>query len=331
MKFSACIANAACGLAAVASTPIALAAAAGAGQAYPTRPIRFIVPFPPGGSTDTYARIIGIKLSEGLGQPLVLDNRAGAGGALGAELAAKATGDGYTLVLGQDGNLVVGQAVRKQKNYNTLTDFAPVSLAVRTPQVIVVNDTSPLKSLSDLIAAARASPGKLSFATAGIASSSHVMGEFFNQALGINTLHVPYKGGAPGMMDLRAGRVSYMMTSMVSSLNFARDGRARLLAVTGEKRSHLFPDVPTVTEAGVPGFESTIWHGVLAPAKAPREIVTRLNREVVKVLAMPDVQKLLQFEGGAVSPSTPEEFAAFIRADVARWEKMIKQTGITVD
>lgn len=331
MKFLSLVVIAACGLGAVCAIADAQAAATGAGQAYPTRPIRFIVPFPPGGSTDTYARIISVKLSEGLGQAVVLDNRAGAGGALGAELAAKATPDGYTIVLGQDGNLVIGQAVRKKKNYNTLADFVPISLAVRTPSVFVVNDVSPLKTMADLIAAAKANPGKLSFASAGVASSSHVMGTYFNQLLGIDTLHVPFKGGLPGMVDLRAGRVSYMITSMVSSLNFARDGRARLLAVTGEKRSHLFPDVPTMTEAGVPGFESTLWHGVLAPAKVPKEVVTRINREVVKVLALPEVQKQLQFEGGSVSPSTPEEFAAFIRADVARWEKMVKQTGITVD
>lgn len=312
-----------CGMIAVSS--IALA------QAYPTRPIRFIVPFPPGGSTDTYARIIAVRLSERLGQSLVLDNRAGAAGSLGAEIAAKASPDGYNIVLGQDGNLVVGQAVRKKKNYNTLTDFEPIALVVRTPQVFVVNDVSPFKTLADLIAAAKANPGKLTFASAGTAGSSHVMGTFFNMTTGINTLHVPYKGGGPGMLDLRAGRVSYMVTSMVSSLNFARDGRARLLAVTGTTRSHLFPDVPTLSEAGVPGFESTIWHGVLAPAKVPRGVVTRLHQEIVKVLAMPDVQKQLQFEGGTVSPSSPEEFRAFIRADVARWDKMIQQTGITLD
>ena len=323
MRFSAPLVIVTLGLVSASANAIA--------QAYPVRPIRFIVPFPPGGSTDTYARIIGVKMAEGLGQPVVLDNRAGAGGALGAEIAARATADGYTIVLGQDGNLVIGQAVRKQKNFNTLTDFVPISLAVRTPSVFVVNDNSPLKTLADLIAAAKANPGKLSYASAGTASSSHVMGTYFNMVNGINTLHVPYKGGLPGMLDLRAGRVSYMMTSMVSSLNFARDGRARLLAVTGEKRSHLFPDVPTVTEAGVPGFESTLWHGVLAPAKVPKEVVVRINREVLKALALPDVQKLLQFEGGSVSPSTPEEFAAFIRADVGRWEKMIKQTGITID
>jgi tripartite-type tricarboxylate transporter receptor subunit TctC len=298
---------------------------------YPSRPIRFIVPFPPGGSTDTYSRIIGGKLAEGLGQPLVMDNRAGAGGSLGAEVAAKAMPDGYTIVLGQDGNLVVGQAVRSKKNYDTLTDFAPISLVVRTPQVIVVNDTSPLSSLKDLVAAAKAKPGSLTYASAGVASSSHVLGAFFNMAAGIDTTHVPYKGGAPGMLDLRAGRVSYMVTSLVSALNFVRDGRARVLASTGAKRSHLLPDVPTVAESGFPGFETTLWHGVLAPAKVPREVVLRLNREVVKVLAMPGVQKLLQAEGGVVSPSTPEEFEAFLRAEVAKWTKVIKQTGITLD
>jgi tripartite-type tricarboxylate transporter receptor subunit TctC len=300
-------------------------------QTYPTRPIRFVVPFPPGGSTDTYARIIGGKLGEALGQPVVFDNRAGAAGALGAEIASKAVPDGYTIVLGQDGNLVVGQAVRAKKNYDTLRDFAPISLVVRTPQVVVVNDSSPFTSIKDLVAAAKAKPGALTYATAGVAGSSHVLGSFFNIAAGIDTVHVPYKGGGPGMLDLRAGRVDYMITSMVSSLNFARDGRARLLAVTGTKRSHLFPDVPTLGEAGFPGFETTLWHGVLAPAKVPRHVVTRINQEVVKVIAMPDVQKLLQFEGGTASPSTPEEFQAFLREEVSRWDKMVKQTGITVE
>jgi tripartite-type tricarboxylate transporter receptor subunit TctC len=300
-------------------------------QSYPTRPIRLVVPFPPGGSTDTYARIIGGRLGEALGQPVVFDNRAGAAGSVGAEIAAKAPPDGYTIVLGQDSNLVVGQAVRKQKNFDTLKDFAPIALVVKTPQVIVVNDSSPFRSLKDLVAAAKAKPGTLNYASAGIAGSSHVLGTFFNIAAGIDTVHVPYKGGGPGMLDLRAGRVNYMITSMVSSLNFARDGRARLLAVTGTKRSHLFPDVPTLGEAGFPGFETTIWHGVLAPAKVPRSVVTRINQEVLKVIALPDVQKSLQFEGGTASPSTPEEFQAFLREEVRRWEKMVKQTGITVD
>jgi tripartite-type tricarboxylate transporter receptor subunit TctC len=300
-------------------------------QSYPTRPIRWIVPFPPGGSTDTYSRIIGGKIGEALGQPIVFDNRAGAAGSVGAEIASKAPADGYTIVLGQDSNLVVGQAVRATKNFDTLRDFAPIALVVKTPQVIVVNDSAPFRTIKELIAAAKAKPGTLKYESAGVAGSSHVLGTFFNIAAGIDTVHVPYKGGGPGMLDLRAGRVAYMVTSMVSSLGFARDGRARLLAVTGTKRSHLFPDVPTLGEAGYPGFESTIWHGVLAPAKVPRQVVTRVNREVVKVLAMPDIQKSLQYEGGTVSPSTPEEFQAFIKADVQRWDKMVKQTGIRLD
>jgi tripartite-type tricarboxylate transporter receptor subunit TctC len=308
-----------------------LAMPAAQAQPYPSRPIRWIVPYPPGGSTDTYSRIIGGKLAEALGQQLVMDNRTGAAGSVGAELAAKAPPDGYTLVLGQDSNMVVGQAVRTKKNYDTLTDFAPISLVVRTPQVIVVNDTSPFRSLKDLIAAAKAKPGSLTYASAGVAGSSHVLGTFFNMTAGIDTLHVPYKGGAPGMLDLRAGRVSYMVTSMVTSLNFVRDGRARLLATTGAKRSHLFPDVPTMAESGFPGFEAILWHGVLAPAKVPRTIVARLNQEIVKVLALPDVQKLLMAEGGTASPSTPEEFAAFLRAETAKWTKVIKQAGITLD
>lgn len=315
----------------VLSTILATPSAVVQAQAYPTRPIRFVVPYPPGGSTDTYARIIAAKLSEGLGQSVVIDNRTGAAGSVGAEIAAKSQPDGHTIVLGQDSNLVIGQAVRSVKNYDTLRDFAPISLVVRTPQVIVVNDSSPLKSMKDLVAAAKGKPGKLTFASAGHAGSSHVMGAFLNIRAGIDTVHVPYKGGGPGMLDLRAGRVDYMVTSMVSSLNFARDGRARLLAITGTKRSHLFPDVPTLNEAGYPGFESMIWHGVLAPAKVPPNVVTRINQEVVKALATPDVQKSLQFEGGTASPSTPGEFRTFIKDDVDRWTLMVKQTGIRVD
>ena len=300
-------------------------------QSYPSRPIRFIVPFPPGGSTDTYSRIIGGRLSEAVGQPIVMDNRAGAAGALGAEIAAKAAPDGYTIVLGQDGNMVVGQSVRSKKNYDTLRDFATISLVVRTPQVIVVNDSSPLTSLKDLIAAAKAKPGALTYATAGVAGSSHILGTFFNMAAGINTIHVPYKGGGPGMLDLRAGRVSYMMTSMVSSLTYARDGRARLLAVTGTKRSHLFPDVPTLGESGFPGFESTLWHGVMAPAKVPRPIVARLNRDIVKVLAMPDVQKRIIDASAEARASTPEQFQAFLREKYDAMGKVVKDANVKSD
>ena len=300
-------------------------------QSYPSRPIRFIVPYPPGGSTDTYSRIIGAKLGEALGQPLVMDNRAGAAGSVGAELAAKAPPDGYTIVLGQDSNMVVGQAVRATKNYDTLRDFAPISLVVRTPQVIVVNDTSPFKSLKDLIAAAKAKPGALTYASAGVAGSSHVLGIVLQHAAGIDTLHVPYKGGGPGMLDLRAGRVSYMVTSMVSSMNFVRDGRARLLAVTGAKRSHLFPDVPTVARVRFSGIRDdpvARRDGAREGSAGGRRARQPGGRQGPRHARRAETAAA---EGGIVSPSTPEEFAAFLRADVDRWTKMIKQTGITLD
>ena len=320
-----------CGLLAAAASVQAQSTPTGSGQAYPTRPIRFVVPFPPGGSTDTYARIIGGKLGEALGQPVVFDNRAGAGGALGAEIAAKAPPDGYTIVLGQDGNLVVGQAVRSKRNYETLRDFAPISLVVRTPQVIVVNEIHHSSRCRISSRQRRQSPARSRMRRPASPRAATCWGHSSTSPTGIDTVHVPFKGGGPGMLALRGGQVHYMITSMVSSLTFARDGRARLLAVTGTKRSHLFPDVPTLGEAGFPGFETTIWHGVLAPAKVPRAVVTRVNQEVVKVIAMPDIQKLLQFEGGTASPSTPEEFQAFLREEVGRWETMVKKTGITVD
>ncbi len=249
----------------------------------------------------------------------------------GVELASKAAPDGYTIFLGQDGNMVVSPAARAKKLYDPIADFAPISLVVRTPQVIVVNDNSPLRNLQDLVTAAKAKPGALTYASAGIAGSGHMTGTFFNMAAGIETLHVPYKGGGPAMLDLRAGRVSYMVTSLVSAIGSVRDGRVRVLASTGAKRSHLLPDVPTVAEQGFPGFDNTLWHGVLAPAKVPREVVVRLNRDIVKVLAMPDVQKLLQAEGGVVTPSTPEEFQTFLRAEVPKWAGIIKKAGITLE
>ena len=300
-------------------------------QSYPSRPLRLIIPFPPGGSTDTYGRILGMRLGELLGQQVVIDNRAGAGGGLGAEIASKASPDGYNIVLGQDGNIVIGPAVRKKQLYNPLTDFTPISLVVRTPQVIVVNETSPIRSLQDLIRTAKTKPDALTYATAGIAGSGHATGMLFNGRAAISTVHVPYKGGGPAMLDLRAGRVSYMVTSLVSAIGSIKDGRVRALASTGAKRSHLLPDTPTVAEAGLPGFESVLWHGVLGPANLPRDIVAKLNREIAKALSIPETQRMLGAEGGVVSASTPEEFQAFIRSEVPKWQKIMKEAGVTVD
>ena len=301
-------------------------------QNYPSRPIRFIVPFPPGGGTDIYARILAPKLSEALRQQVVVDNRSGAGGALGAELAAKAPPDGYTIWIGQTSNLTIGPAMRSKNSYDPLKDFAPLSLLSKAPQVMVVNADSPLTSLKDLVALARSSPsGTLTYATAGIGGSSHLNGELLNQMAGINITHVPYKGASPAMVDLRGGRVTYMGTSLASAAQFVKEGKIRGIATTGVTRARMLPDVPTVAEQGYPGFESISWLGILAPANVPRAIVERLNKEIVLILGNADVQKLVLAEGGEIMISTPEEFSALMRSELPKWARVIKQAGITAD
>ena len=300
-------------------------------QAYPSRPLRFIVPFPPGGSTDIYARIIGPRLADALRQQVVIDNRPGAGGALGADLAAKAAPDGYTIWLGQTNNLAIGPAMRLKNAYDPVRDFSPLTLLMRAPQVMVVNAGSPITSIKDLIAAAKSKPGTLTFASAGIGSSGHICGELFNQSAGIHITHVPYKGASPAMIDLRGGRVTYLATSLASAAQSVRDGKIKAIATTGLQRARLMPDVPTVAESGVPGFEVDSWHGMLAPAKVPREIIARLNREIVAILATPGVRDALLAEGGEITTGTPEEFAAFLRDEVSKWAKVVKQAGITAE
>jgi tripartite-type tricarboxylate transporter receptor subunit TctC len=298
---------------------------------YPSRPLRLIVPFPPGGSTDIYARIIAPRLAERLHQQVVVDNRPGAGGALGAELAAKASPDGYTIWLGQTNNLVIGPILRSKNTYDPVHDFAPITLLMRAPQVMVVNADSAINNIRDLIAAAKKAPGKLTYGSAGIGSTGHINGELFNQSAGVTITHVPYKGGAAAMIDLRGGRITYVATSLASAAQLLKDGKIKALATTGRTRAHMLPEVPTVAESGVPGYELASWHGMLAPAHVPRAIVMRLNQEIVAVLGMPDVQKLLLAEGGDITPSTSEEFSRFLRAEIAKWSKVIKQAGITAD
>lgn len=301
-----------------------------AAQDYPTRPLRLIVPFPPGGSTDIYARIIGPKLGEALGQQVVIDNRPGAGGSLGAELAARAPADGYTIWLGQTNNLAIGPALRAKNPYDPLKDFSPITLLMKAPQVMVVNAGSPITSIKELIAAAKKAPGKLTYGSAGVGSSGHINGELFNQTAGIDIVHVPYKGASPAMVDLRGGRITYMATSLASAAQFVKEGKIKAIATSGARRARMLPDVPTVAET-LPGYEVVSWHGMLGPAKMPRAIITRLNREIVAILGTPDVQKMLLAEGGEISPSTPEEFSAFLRSEVSKWSKVIKQAGITAD
>ena len=302
-----------------------------AAQSYPARPIRFIVPFPPGGSTDIYSRILGPRLAESLKQQVVIDNRAGAGGSLGAELAANAPADGHTIWMGQTNNLAIGPAMRKKNPYDPLRDFSPITLLMDAPQVLVVVSGSPIASVKDLLAAARKAPGALTFASAGIASSGHITGELLNQAAGIQTTHVPYKGASPAMIDLRGGRVTYLATSLASASQFVKEGKIRAIATTGLTRARIYPDVPTTHESGLPGFEVTSWHGMLAPAKVPREIILRLNKEFHAIVEKPEVRAMLLSEGGDLKLGTPDEYAAFLRSEVAKWALVVKRAGITAE
>lgn len=318
----------ACGVVAFAACVVPAPAEA---QAYPIRPLRLIVPFPPGGSTDIYARVIAPKLGEALGQQIVVDNRAGAGGAIGAELAAAAAPDGYTIWLGQTNNLAIGPALRPKSAYDPVRDFSPITLLMQAPQVLVVSAESPISSVKDLIAAAKKNPGGLIYGSAGIGSSGHINGVLFNQIAGVNLIHVPYKGAAPAMIDLRAGRITLLATSLASAAALMKDGKIRPLATTGAKRVRMLPDTPTVAESGLPGYEMSSWHGMLAPAKVPAEIIARLNHEIVRVLKLPDVQEKLLSEGGDITPTTPQEFAAFLKSEVAKWSKILRQAGVTLD
>lgn len=300
-------------------------------QSYPARPIRFIVPFPPGGSTDIYSRILGPRLADMLKQQVVIDNRAGAGGSLGAELAAAAPGDGHTIWMGQTNNLAIGPAMRKKNNYDPVRDFSPITLLMVAPQILVVNAGSPITSLKELVAAARKSPAAVTFASAGIGSSGHITGELLNQAAGVQTTHVPYKGASPAMIDLRGGRVTYLATSLASAAQFVKDGRIKAIATTGLARARIYPDVPTVHEAGLPGFEVTSWHGMLAPAKVPRDIILRLNKSFHAIVEKPEVRDALLAEGGDFALGTPDEYAAFLKSEVAKWAAVIRKAGITAE
>jgi tripartite-type tricarboxylate transporter receptor subunit TctC len=306
-------------------------AAAAEAQPYPSRPIRMIVPFTPGGSTDIYARTLSPKLSDALGQQVVVDNRSGAGGALGAELAAKAPPDGYTLWIGQTANLAIGPALRNKSAYDPVRDFAPITVVQKASSAIVVAAGSPIKSLPDLIAAAKKNPQGITYGSAGVGTAGHINGHLINIAAGIDMTHVPYKGASPAMLDLQAGRISVMATSIGSSAGMIKQGKIRAISTTGAKRARALPDVPTAAEQGLKGFDVTTWHAILAPAKTPQPIIARLNSELVRILNAPDVQEKLMSEGGEVSPTTPEEAAAFIRSEVAKWAKVLKHASIPME
>ena len=297
---------------------------------YPSKPIHLIVPFPPGGGNDTVARAIAQQVSPELGQPVVIDNRPGAGGAVGAELAAKAPPDGYTLFLAGVGSHVVNPNVHKVP-YDPIRDFAPVTLIASAPSVLVVNPRVPAQSIAEFTAYARANPGKLNYASNGAGSAAQLAAAMYETMAGVKMVHVPYKGIAPALTDLLGGEVQLMFGTVVALVPHIQAGRLRALAVTGKKRSALLPEVPTLRESGLPEYEAGSWYGIEAPAGTPRAIIDQLNAVIVKALRQPDVARRLATEGAEVIGSTPEEFGAHIKSELARVGAVVRAAGIRAE
>jgi tripartite-type tricarboxylate transporter receptor subunit TctC len=306
---------------------LALVVGSAQAQQYPARPVRIVVPSAPGGGTDITARILAPKLSEQLGQQFVVENRAGAGTMIGGEVVARAAPDGYTLLMGIS-TLAINPATYKKVPYDALRDFAPISHVVSLPNVLVTHPSLPVKTVKELIAFSRARPGELYYASAGVGTSPHLSTELFLLMGGIKMVHVPYKGSGPGIVDIVAGHVSVMTPSILSGLPHIKSGRLRGLGVTSAKRAGGVPDIPTIAEAGLPGYEAVQWFGLLAPAATPREIVSRLHTETVRALQSAEVKNRLSADGADPVGSTPEEFAAFLRSETAKWAKVVKQAGI---
>jgi tripartite-type tricarboxylate transporter receptor subunit TctC len=306
------------------------AAQAPAPAAYPVKPLRVIVPFPPGGATDILGRFVAQKLGETFAQQAVVDNRPGANGTLGLDLGAKAPPDGHTLVIGQAGNLAISPNITKVP-YDPNRDFAPITLLISSPHVIAVHPSLPVRSLKELIGLARSRPGQLNYASTGSGSAGHLGVELLKKMTKMDVVHVPYKGAVPGFTDLVAGHVAMMFTSVMSTQSFAKAGRVRMLAVGSAQRSPSAPDVPTIAESGYPGFEVTTWWGALGPAAMPRDVVTRLNAELVKIMASNDARERIGALGADLITTTPQQFAARIKSENATWAQVIRESGARVD
>ncbi len=301
-----------------------------AAQVYPSKPLRMIVPFPPGGATDITGRYLAQKLGEALGQQAIPDNRPGANGTIGLELAAKAPPDGHTLVLGQTGNLAISVGLTKV-NYDPARDFAPISLVIASPHALAIHPSLPARSLKDVVTIAHSKPGQLNYASTGSGSAGHLGMELLKKATRMDIVHVPYKGAAPGLIDLVAGHVALMFTSALSTAQHQKIGKVRVLAVGSDQRSPSMPHVPTIAESGYPGFEVISWWGVLGPAGMPKEIVARLNSEIVKIMASTDARDRIAVLGADIMTSTPERFAAYIKAEQVKWALAIRDSGARVE
>ena len=300
----------------------------GIAQTWPAKTIRLIVPFPPGGSTDLMGRVLGAKFGEVFGQQVIVENRPGASGMIGNELVARAAPDGYMLTMGTIGAMSVNMSLFKSVPYDSTRDFAPITLTGNVENLLVVHPSVPVRGVKDLIALAASKPGMLIFASSGTGNAPHLAGELFNQMAKVKMVHLPYKGGGPAMIDLVSGQVSLSFASMPSSLPFAKSGKLRAIAVGGAKRSPAAPEIPTVAENGLPGFEVTDWQGLLAPAKTPAVIIERLNRETIRILNEREVRERLASAGLQTVTSTPPQFADFIRVEIDKWGKVIRAAGI---
>ena len=300
-------------------------------QQYPTRPVRFVVPFAPGGSTDTLARTIGLKLADALGQQIVVDNRPGANGDIGMIIVAKAPPDGYTILLGYIANLAIAPSLYAKMPYDPVKDYAPVTQIATSPNVLTAHPSVQAKSLKELIELAKAKPGAVNFASTGVASVGHLTGELLNNLAGMKMTHVPYKGGGQAIIDLLGGHVQVMFSGFSAAMPHIKSGKVRALAVTGAKRSPALAEVPTIAEQGFPGVEATAWYGVLAPAGTPKPVVSRLHGETVGILKQPDVVQRLDGLGFEIVGSTPEQFGAYIRTEIKKWEMVVRASGAKPD
>jgi tripartite-type tricarboxylate transporter receptor subunit TctC len=298
---------------------------------YPGKPIRLVVPYAPGGGADSVARIVARKVSESIGQPIVIDNKGGAGSILGTDIVAKAEPDGYTLLLGQSGPISINPAVYKSLPYDPVKDFAPVSMTTAYPYILVVNADLPAKSLQEFVALAKSKPGAMNYGSTGVGAANHLVSELFNAKAGLKMTHVPYRGTALAVGDLLGGQLSMVFGDPISVLSQVKAGKLRALAVTSLERSSVAPEVPTVAESGYPGFEALAWHGILAPAKTPPAIVKRLNEEIVKALADPATKKLLEDQAMQTVGDSPEAFATFIQKDIAIWKAVATSANVTVE
>ena len=312
--------RAAIGAIALAAATLSLGAAA---QAYPTKPITIVVPFAAGGTTDILARLVGQYLTTELGQPVVVDNKAGAGGNIGGALAAKAPADGYTLFMGTVGTHAINAALYKKMPFDHVKDFAPLSRVANVPNLLVSHPSQPFKTVPEMIAYAKANPGKINFGSPGNGASPHLSGELFKSMAKVELTHIPYKGSAPAVSDLLGNQIAIMFDNMPSVIPHVRSGKLRAIAISTAKRSPELPDVPTIAEAGVPGYEAVSWFGLFAPAATPKPVLDKLSTALSKVLANPEVQKKISAQGGETVNETPAQFAAFIRSETTKWGKVL--------